>query len=90
MSSGTEPLDTDAEAAKGVTNGTIQNTKGDTPYTGPVRLTVNRLIGMASDRQRMSLFTGEQAAKPLDRENSNNMGIQITLPGRIYVLCYTG
>ncbi|MDD4834128.1 MAG: fibronectin type III domain-containing protein [Lutispora sp.] len=76
-----EPAATGSEEVKGVTMGSIQNTNGETPYTGQVKLEVNRLIGLASDPQRITLFSGSQAASAFGAISS-----QAVAPGAADIL----
>ncbi|MDD2481970.1 MAG: fibronectin type III domain-containing protein, partial [Lutispora sp.] len=45
-----------------------------------------RLIGLHSDPQRLSLFSGAQAASPLVKDSSGSNGIQLTVPGAADIL----
>jgi hypothetical protein len=58
---------------QGVTKGSISNTKGNTPYTGQVKLTVDRVTGLATAPIRMPLYSETQTAPPMIKESGSGL-----------------
>ena len=63
--------------------GTIQNTKGDTPYTGDVEIIINERLGLATDYIVIKAYEGTTEALPLVKQGNSQITFLDRMQGKI-------
>lgn len=63
--------------------GTIQNTEGDTPYTGDVEILVNERLGLATDYIVIKAYEGTTEALPLVKQGDFQISFLDRMQGKI-------